>query len=1004
MGQSSSRQHRQPETPRNLARNNERDDESHPADSSSPTALSCDPTIPPRAGPSRRTSVRRSILNFITPSARSRADSNTSLRKSWLSRRLSKAPSDAHTSPQPTDTLDTPVQATSAASEKEQDVSRDPDPPSADSIAGSSLHPTVSPSPDFPHNSEEVTEGVRKGPVGTDLGQSAEGMPREIDQSADVQDEVPITSEPVSDLVTAVEQSTTSDEAGSSDSPAANSEDPPNDPRPTAQHAQPPGRPFPPPGTLVVVQGVVHTTDVPRPNALSPITSEASSTSRSSSVPPNPSNDNTRNRFSTLLRSRPASASATAPDPSPSSDTPPLSRISSTSQDSTQSPNNPSADPSQSHTAPRTELPGLANVHPPPIPTSSNLQPGTISSSSIDVLGTLLSVAAAATAASLLTGTTEPMLPQSINPSYNSDSAPVRSPGPNGYAPPLPDSWPQSTSPSPINDLGPGIAADPAAAGRAERLRQAWGSIRERLGLRPTPPSVTTTSSPEMEPQVAPGLSSNDPRELVLAQMARAFNLGFGLGDSSTNPATREGGESEASQPRENAAPETLQNEGALQLSPDGSFERFLVDLQADLRAALTTSRSPSDNASTTNPSPAEARDESSRMNGQSPAPVVEGLAGDTSDPASDHADMPDLEDDDATISAVSHPGRPSTSTDQIQGASEHDLTRAPTETGRATETQAPDPRINWWRLYRFPPITARTPAGRLPSSSSSPPALSATNNASRSESNTQSEEMDATLSELPFANSDLNQDEAPDIPNTVVPVIVVGLQSVNTSWPAPPNVEDNLGDPEPLGGQDDDGREDHVAEGNPSTPATRADGSEATGRRPPSRGRAWHSRAAEALRNLRPGRRNRTAPAQTAAGSRTFLIYVIGGYYPPDHSIVTGGPDTLDSFEALLELAELLGQVKPPTVTKEDIEKSGLEIIKATQLAEYERENKISSNCIDRCLICLDDYGLEEDIRVMTCRHAFHKGCVDKWLETGRNNCPACRSRGVPLNPSEVR
>lgn len=29
-----------------------------------------------------------------------------------------------------------------------------------------------------------------------------------------------------------------------------------------------------------------------------------------------------------------------------------------------------------------------------------------------------------------------------------------------------------------------------------------------------------------------------------------------------------------------------------------------------------------------------------------------------------------------------------------------------------------------------------------------------------------------------------------------------------------------------------------------------------------------------------------------------------------------------------------------------------------------------------------------------MTCRHAFHKTCVDKWLETGRNNCPACRSK----------
>ena len=491
------------------------------------------------------------------------------------------------------------------------------------------------------------------------------------------------------------------------------------------------------------------------------------------------------------------------------------------------------------------------------------------------------SVAAAATAASLLTGTTEPMLPPNINPpSYSSDSTPVRSPGPNGYAPPLPDSWPRSTSPSPINDLGPGT--DPAAAGRAERLRHAWGSIRERLGLRPTPSPATLASSPEMEPQVTPGLSSNDPRELVLAQMARAFNLGFGLGDSSTNPATREGGEPEASQPRENAAPETSRSEGALQLSPDGSFDRFLVDLQADLRAALTTSRPPSDNASTADPSPAEAREGSSRMNGQSPAPVVEGLAGDASDPASNYADIPDSEDNDATISAVSHPSRHSTSTDQAPGASEHDPTRAPPETRQATESPAADPRINWWRLYRFPPITTRTPgvAGRLPASSSSPPAFSATNNASRPESTTQLEEMDATLSELPFANSDLNQDEVPDTPNTVVPVIVVGLQSVNTAWPAPPNVEDNLGEPEPLGGQDEDGRSDHVTEGIPSTPASRTDGSEATGRRPPSRGRAWHSRAAEALRNLRPGRRNRTAPTQTAAGSRTFLIYVIGGWY----------------------------------------------------------------------------------------------------------------------------
>jgi len=129
--------------------------------------------------------------------------------------------------------------------------------------------------------------------------------------------------------------------------------------------------------------------------------------------------------------------------------------------------------------------------------------------------------------------------------------------------------------------------------------------------------------------------------------------------------------------------------------------------------------------------------------------------------------------------------------------------------------------------------------------------------------------------------------------------------------------------------------------------------------------------------------------------GSRTFLIYVIGGYYPPDHGLITG-VDALDSFEALWELAELLGQVKPQTVSKEEIDKSDLEIVKPTVLEQYEKEGKVASNCLERCLICLDDYEPEVDLRLLKCRHAFHKSCVDQWLQTGKNNCPACRTKGV--------
>lgn len=112
-------------------------------------------------------------------------------------------------------------------------------------------------------------------------------------------------------------------------------------------------------------------------------------------------------------------------------------------------------------------------------------------------------------------------------------------------------------------------------------------------------------------------------------------------------------------------------------------------------------------------------------------------------------------------------------------------------------------------------------------------------------------------------------------------------------------------------------------------------------------------------------------------------------------------------------ELAELLGQVKAPIATKEEIEKSGLEVFKARDIKEYEASGNVTSNCVERvrhysydvyaasykfifhqCLVCLDEYNPDDDLRIMSCKHAFHKSCVDRWLETGRNNCPACRGK----------
>lgn len=48
-------------------------------------------------------------------------------------------------------------------------------------------------------------------------------------------------------------------------------------------------------------------------------------------------------------------------------------------------------------------------------------------------------------------------------------------------------------------------------------------------------------------------------------------------------------------------------------------------------------------------------------------------------------------------------------------------------------------------------------------------------------------------------------------------------------------------------------------------------------------------------------------------------------------------------------ELAELIGQVKPQVASKEDIEQSGLEVFKASQLSDYETTHKVASNTVER-------------------------------------------------------
>ncbi|KAF7683675.1 E3 ubiquitin-protein ligase [Astathelohania contejeani] len=45
-----------------------------------------------------------------------------------------------------------------------------------------------------------------------------------------------------------------------------------------------------------------------------------------------------------------------------------------------------------------------------------------------------------------------------------------------------------------------------------------------------------------------------------------------------------------------------------------------------------------------------------------------------------------------------------------------------------------------------------------------------------------------------------------------------------------------------------------------------------------------------------------------------------------------------------------------------------------------------------EECMICLDNYKVNEKIRILNCDHYFHTKCVDKWLCGVSGQCPTCR------------
>uniref|UniRef100_T1JDX2 RING-type domain-containing protein n=1 Tax=Strigamia maritima TaxID=126957 RepID=T1JDX2_STRMM len=101
---------------------------------------------------------------------------------------------------------------------------------------------------------------------------------------------------------------------------------------------------------------------------------------------------------------------------------------------------------------------------------------------------------------------------------------------------------------------------------------------------------------------------------------------------------------------------------------------------------------------------------------------------------------------------------------------------------------------------------------------------------------------------------------------------------------------------------------------------------------------------------------------------------------------------DIDDDYEGLLDLADLMGEVRQKGLTDAQIGQLPTRTVANEQVLK-----KTPSGSRSRCHICMCDYEVGEEMRSLTCFHEFHSGCIDRWLRENAT-CPICRAE-VTLN-----
>ncbi|XP_033102834.1 RING finger protein 44-like isoform X1 [Anneissia japonica] len=144
--------------------------------------------------------------------------------------------------------------------------------------------------------------------------------------------------------------------------------------------------------------------------------------------------------------------------------------------------------------------------------------------------------------------------------------------------------------------------------------------------------------------------------------------------------------------------------------------------------------------------------------------------------------------------------------------------------------------------------------------------------------------------------------------------------------------------------------------------------------------------------RQIRGMWRSPPVPPQPTYTSGLLLHYIVpnASVAPTAYGVNLDNENAeVENYEALLNLAERLGEAKPKGLTKSAIDQ--------LPSYRYNPDTHKSHNDQTCCVVCMSEFETRQLLRVLPCSHEFHAKCVDKWLKTNRT-CPICRADASDL------